>query len=82
MVHRPPYYGKKIDRKREQEEIQTRLDKYKHLPVDEALQKKVYDELQEARRRGEIAIPFEVVIMPARPPAFRAYLEVRLATHV
>lgn len=73
-----PFYGVTILREREQEYINGLLRKYRDLPVNDALKKKIYDELQIEKQKGNIKIPFKVVL---REGNYR-YIEVILDTKV
>lgn len=76
------FYGYPIFRKREQEYIQTLLKKYQGEAVTEELKKKIWDELQMAKYRGEVTIPFKVVMRKDPSGKFPEYIEIILDTKV
>ncbi len=79
MEH-PPFYGKKIARAQEQSYIEKILEKHRDRPVDEILQKEVYDELMHEKHLGNITIPFKVLLK--RHETGSLHLEVLLDTKV
>lgn len=76
--HEHPFYGVNILRNREQAYIGRLLQKYRHLPANEELQKKIFDELQQEKHKGNVKIPFKVVLRAKFPP----YVEIILDTKV
>ena len=76
------FYDKPVYREREQEYIQSLLQKYRKEPVTEELKQKVWDELQMEKYAGRITIPFKVVIRKDRYGKFPDHLEVILDTKV
>lgn len=60
--HVRPYYGKWIIPDEEQKRIETLMKPFQNQPVSEELRKQVYETLSEAKFRGEISIPFRIVI--------------------
>lgn len=62
LEEEPPFYGANVIRGEEQEFINCLLKKYKDDPVDEELQKKIWDELQMEKYKGTVKIPFKVVL--------------------
>lgn len=77
-----PFYGTDIIRGKEKEYIQCLLQKYRNEAVNEELQKKIWDELQMEKYKGNIKIPFKVVL---RRDVFKKhpdYIEVILDTKV
>lgn len=76
------FYGKPILRHREQAYIEQLLAKYAKEPVDDELKKKVWEELQEEKRAGRIAIPFKVAIRRDSSGKFPDQLEIILDTKV
>lgn len=76
-----PFYGKEINCSEEQLRIQKILSKYRSQPVSEELKKTIYNELSGAKERGEISIPFKVV-MRHSDSHHRPYIEVILDTKV
>ena len=77
-----PFYGKEIDPAREQALIEKILSKYRHMPFSDDLKKTLYDELSSAKERGDITIPFKIVMRKDSSRAHRAYIEVILDTKV
>jgi hypothetical protein len=75
------FYGKEIDPSREQEFIENILSKYRQMPVSEDLKKTIYFELSQAKERGDITIPFRVVMRKSNE-YHRAYIEIILDTKV
>jgi len=76
-----PFYGKEIIPDQQQVKIQKILSKFKHLPVSSELKKLIYDELTDAKVRGEITIPFKVVMHDLKSGR-RSYIEIILETKV
>ena len=82
MEHDRPFYGSHILRNREQEYINSLLSKYRGLPATDELKKKIYDELQNEKYKGNIKIPFKVVLRQDPARLFPSYVEVILDTKV
>lgn len=80
--HEHPFYGTDIIRNREKEYIQNILKKYRHDPVNEELQHKIWDELQMEKYKGNIKIPFKVVMRRDIYKKFPDYIEIILDTKV
>lgn len=76
------FYGKEIDSDTEQQKIEKILSKYRHMPVSEELKKLIYDELSAAKQRGDILIPFKVVMRKDLSGKHRDCIEVILETKV
>lgn len=77
-----PFYGKEIDPETEQKVIEKILSKYRHMAVSEELKKTIYGELASAKQRGDITIPFKVVLRKEPTGKHRSYIEVILDTKV
>lgn len=77
-----PFYDKVILRDKEQAYIQKLLTKYRHEPVSEELKAKIWDELQMEKHKGNITIPFKVIMQ--RDPSQKQgdYIEILLDTKV
>lgn len=80
--HEHPFYGYPIYRKKEQQYIEDLLKKYRDLPVNEELKKKIWDELQMEKYHGRVTIPFKVVMRRDTSGLFPDYVEVILDTKV
>lgn len=80
--HRKFFYDVPIYRGQEQEYIDKLLAKYKNEPVTEELKAKIWDELQVEKSKGNIKIPFKVVLK--RDPSKRVpdLIEIILDTKV
>jgi hypothetical protein len=76
-----PFYGKEISPDQQQVKIQKILHQFKHYSVSPELKKLIYDALTEAKARGEITIPFKVVLHDLKSGR-RPYIEVILETKV
>jgi hypothetical protein len=76
------FYGEEVLRNREQEYIQNLLKKYKNLPVDDELKKKIWEELQNEKHLGNIKIPFKVNIVKDPTGKFADFIQVVLDTKV
>jgi hypothetical protein len=76
------FYGKEIDPGVEQKIIEKILSKYRQSPVSEELKKTIYGELTAAKQRGDITIPFKVVMRKDASGKHREYIEVILDTKV
>lgn len=77
-----PFYGQVIIRRTQQEYIQKLLEKYKNEPVTEELKKKVWDELQMEKYKGNITIPFKIGVRMDPYGKFPDLIEVILDTKV
>lgn len=77
-----PFYGVEIIRRREKEYIQNLLRKYKHEPVTEDLQRRIWDELQMEKHKGLITIPFKVIIRRDSHKKYPDHIEIILDTKV
>lgn len=77
-----PFYGKDIIRNQEQKYIQKLLKKYRHEPVTDELEKKVWEELQNEKHLGNISIPFKMVLRKDPTGKFLEYIEIILDTKV
>lgn len=80
--HDHPFYGKAIFASREEQYIKTLLKKYKNEPVNEELKKKIWDELQQEKYRGNLSIPFKVVMRLDASGTYPPYIEVILDTRL
>ena len=76
------FYGKVIHRQREQEYIQSIIQKYNKGEANEETKKKVYEELMMAQFEGLIHIPFEVNLVKDPFKRYPDYIEVTLDTRV
>ena len=76
------FYGKEIDPGLEQDIIERILSQYRRLPVSEELKKTIHSELTAAKERGDIMIPFKVVMRKDGSGKHRDYIEVILDTKV
>ncbi len=77
-----PFYGVNIIRRREKEYIQNLLKKYRDEPVNEDLQRKIWDELQMEKYHGRITIPFKVVMRRDSFKKYPDFIEVLLDSKV
>ena len=75
-----PFYGIDVIARREQTYIQHLLAKYRQEPVTEELKGKIWDELQMEKHKGNITIPFKVVIRRDAYKKYPEYIEVILDT--
>jgi hypothetical protein len=76
------FYGKSICRAEEQRQIQEILKKYQNEPVNEDLQKKIYNELVKEKHLGRIAIPFKVLLKSDSSGKYPSYIEIVLDSKV
>jgi hypothetical protein len=76
------FYGFDIIRQKEQDHIQSLLRKYRNEPVTEELKAKIWDELQMEKYRGNVTIPFKLVMRRDASKKFPDYIEVILDTKV
>lgn len=81
-VEHPPFYGIDVVRQKEQNYIKKILEKYRHEPVTDELKEKIWDELQMEKYRGNITIPFKVVLRRDALKKFPDTIEVILDTKV
>jgi hypothetical protein len=77
-----PFYGYPIYRHSEQEYIQKLLQKYKGLPVNDELKKKIWNELQQEKHLGRIKMPFKMAVRLDPTGKFPDYIEIILDTKV
>lgn len=77
-----PFYGVEIIRRKEHAWIETLLKKYRNEPVTDELKGKIWDELQMEKHKGNITIPFKVVMRRDASKKFPDYIEVILDTKV
>lgn len=77
-----PFYGENVIRGEEQEFIKNLLKKYKDTPVDEELQKKIWNDLQMEKYKGTIKIPFKVILKRDALRKYPDYVEVILDSKV
>ncbi|CCB85996.1 MULTISPECIES: hypothetical protein [Parachlamydia] len=80
--HEHPFYGQDIYRQKEQLYIKKLLKKYRHEKVSDELKKKVWEELQMEKYKGNITIPFKVVTHLDPTGLFPEYIDVILDTKV
>lgn len=78
----PPFYDKVIFRGQEQDYIKKLLEKYRKDPADDALKKKIWDDLQKEKAEGRITIPFKVVLRKDSYGRYPAYIEIILDSKV
>lgn len=80
--HEKPYYGKWIIPDDEQGRIQKLMEPYQNRPVTEELRKEVYEVLSTAKARGEISIPFRIVLQKdaygRQPDCLKVILDTKL----
>lgn len=77
-----PFYGFDIIRSDENDKITALLKKYKNHPVNDELRKKIWDDLQEAKHKGIIKIPFKVVMRRDARNRYPSRIEVILDSKV
>ncbi len=75
-----PFYGTDIISRDEKQKVEAILKKYKAEPVTDELKKRIWDELQMAKHRGEILSPFKVVARRDSNRKYPEYIEVILDT--
>ncbi|MFI5343220.1 MAG: hypothetical protein ACHQUC_03260 [Chlamydiales bacterium] len=80
--HEHPFYGTDIFKDQQKKTIQNLLEKYRHEPVNEELLRKIWDELQMEKHKGNIIIPFKVVMRRDSYKKFPDYVEIILDTKV
>lgn len=80
--HNRFFYDTPIFRHQEQEYINKLLSKYKNEPVTEELKTKIWDELQKEKSKGNIKIPFKVVLKRDPTRKFPDSIEIILDTKV
>ncbi len=81
-AHHHPFYGYEIIRRREEEYINSLLQKYQNEPVSEELKKKVWDELQMEKHKGNVTIPFKMTTRRDSYGKFPDRIEIILDTKV
>ena len=77
-----PFYGYEIIRRTQQKYIQDLLKKYRNHPANEELKKKIWDELQTEKYRGNVTIPFKVTLRRDSYGKFPDYIEIMLDSKV
>jgi hypothetical protein len=77
-----PFYGIEIICRKEQEYIQNLLKKYRCELVSDELKAKIWDELQMEKYKGNITIPFKIVMRRDASKKHPDYIEVILDTKV
>jgi hypothetical protein len=77
-----PFYGFEIIRRKEQMYIQNLLKKYRKEPVSEELKAKIWDELQMEKYKGNVTIPFKVVMHKDAHKKYPDCIEIILDTKV
>lgn len=77
-----PFYGTEIIRRKEQEYIQKLMEKHKNEPVSAELKAKIWDELQMEKYKGNITIPFKLVLKKDPSNKFPDSIEIILETKV
>jgi hypothetical protein len=81
-IHEHPFYGQDIYRQQEGLYIKKLLRKYRHEKVTDELKKKVWEELQMEKYKGNITIPFKIVTRLDSSGLFPEYIEVILDSKV
>lgn len=76
------FFGKEIHPDEEQKTIESVLKKYEFDEANDALKKKIYNELVDLKRAGKISIPFQVVLRNDIFKRHRPYIEIMLDTKV
>lgn len=76
------FYGFSIVRNQEQEKIESILEDFKDEPPSEELKKKIWDLLQMEKYKGNITIPFRVVLRKDPTHLFPDQVEVILDSKV
>ena len=77
-----PFYGIEVIRRNEEKYIKNVLKKYQNDTADDLLKEKIWDELQMEKYKGNITIPFKVVLRCDALKKFPNYVEVILDTKV
>lgn len=77
-----PFYGYDIIRSDQHLYIQNLLKKYRGLPVNDELKKRIWDELAMEKYYGRVTIPFKIVTRLDPSGKFPSYIEVILDTKV
>lgn len=80
--HEHPFYGIDIIRRKEQAYIEQLLKKYRNEPANDELKGKIWDELQMEKYRGNLTIPFKVVLRRDAQKKYPDTIEVILDTKV
>lgn len=81
-MHKHYFYDQLIIRREQQDYIRKLLRKYQEEPVSDALKKKVWDELQMEKYRGNVTIPFKIGVRRDPYGKFPDLIEVILDTKV
>ena len=76
------FYGAPVIRREEKEYIEKILSKHRGEKATEELKEKIWNELQMEKAKGNILIPFKVVIRRGLPGNFPDYIEIILDTKV
>lgn len=77
-----PFYGKTIVRRTQKQLVEGILEKYRHDVANESLKEKIWDDLQMAKHRGEITMPFQVVLKQDPSGIFPDSVEILLDSKV
>ena len=77
-----PFYGVDIIRRNEEKYIKNLLKKYDKIPPTEELKAIIWDEMQMEKHKGNITIPFKIVMRKDASKKFPDYIEVILDTKV
>ena len=80
--HDKPFYGKWIISDDEEQRIKKLVAPYQKKPPTEEVRKEIYDLLSDARFRGEISIPFRVILYKDIYKKYPDRIEVLLETKV
>lgn len=80
--HNKPFYGKWIVPDDEEKHIKELIHPYQDQPVTDELRKQIYELLSDAKFRGEISIPFRIVLHQDAYKKYPDRLEVILDTKV
>ncbi len=78
--HHEHFYGKAILAHQEQEYIQTLIKRFKGLSATEELRAQVHDLLAEETAKGNLSIPFKVILRKDSSGKFPPSIEVILDT--
>lgn len=76
------FYDRAILPNREEELIESILEKYRGETANESLKKKIWDELQELKFQGKISIPFKIMLRGDLTGKYPPCIEVILDTKV
>lgn len=77
-----PFYGVDIISRKEQLYIQDLLKKYRNEAVTDELKEKIWNELQMEKYKGNITIPFKVLIKRDATKKYPDVIEIILDTKV